>query len=248
MLKMKSKAKTTIFTALAHSSKLILVWLAVSCTPCIEGEGEIMQESFDVDQYSVVNLKCRADVYLSQNLHPSTVTVKAPQNVIDILSFKVSGNRLSIDSETCFNTDERVEIYLNTKEFEGIEINGSGDVHSLTDLIGSSMEIEINGSGDVTAEVSFRRLSVDINGSGDVRLAGRADRMEVSINGSGDVKAPNMTCESTSVSINGSGDAFINAEKYLEAYINGSGDVRYTGWPSDTTYVVRGSGNVKPNR
>lgn len=248
MLKMKSKTKTTTFTALVRNSALLLLLFALSCTPCLEGEGEIQQESFEVDDYYLVNLKCRADVYLSQNYYPSMITVKAPQNVMDILTFDVSNNQLSIDSETCFNTDEKVEIYLNSKRFEGIKINGSGDINSLTDLVGSSMDISINGSGDVTAEVSLRRLSVDINGSGDVRLSGKADRMEVSINGSGDVKAPNMTCKSTSVNINGSGDAFINAEEHLEAYINGSGDVRYTGWPTDSTFVVRGSGNVKPNR
>jgi len=245
---MKSKTKTTTFTALARISPLLFLFLLISCRPCVEGEGPVEQETHDVDSFAVIVLNCPADLYISQNYFPEVVTVKAPQNIIDLMEIGVDGNRLVVDSKECFSTKERVEVYVNSKRIEGIEIQGSGDVHTLTDLRGSSLDVKINGSGDFTGEVSYRRLTVNINGSGDVKLSGRANRMEVSINGSGDVKAPNMTCKSTSVNINGSGDAFINAEEYLEATISGSGDVRYTGWPKDSTFVVRGSGRIKPNR
>lgn len=244
---MKLKETTTTFTVLARISPL-LFFLVFSCRPCTEGTGPVEQDTFGVDSFSTVIVKCPVDVFLSQNFYPEVVTVKAQQNIIDMIDISVSDHAIVIDSPECFSTDERAEVYLNSKRFNDIEILGSGDVHTLTDLRGSTLNININGSGDFTGEVRYRTLTVDISGSGDVKLSGQANRFEVSINGSGDVTGPNMTCESTSVHINGSGDASVNAEEYLEVNINGSGDVKYTGWPQDTTFVVRGSGEISPNR
>lgn len=234
------------FTELARISAIgFCLFILSSCQQCIEGDGKISQESTEVDSFASVVLKCPADVYLSQNYFPRTVTVKAQQNIIDLLEFNVVDHRLVIDTKTCFRSDEKVEVYVNNDVFEELKVNGSGDIHSLTDILGRELSIKINGSGDVTAEVKNRLLVVDINGSGDVNLSGTSKRMEVSIDGSGDVKAPNMTCESTSVSIKGSGDVFVNADKYLEATILGSGDIRYTGFPTDTIFSVKGSGTIR---
>lgn len=221
------------------------LFLLASCEQCIQGDGKVSKESTAVDSFAAVVLKCPADVYLSQNHFPRTVTVKAQRNIVDLLEFEVVDHQLIIDTKTCFRSDEKVEVYVNSNVFEGLKINGSGDIHTLTDILGRELRIKINGSGDVTAEVKNRLLVVDINGSGDVNLSGTSKRMEVSINGSGDVNAPNMTCESTSVSVQGSGDVFVNAEKYLEASIRGSGDVRYTGFPTDTIFSVNGSGTIR---
>lgn len=235
-----------IFTELARISAIGFgLFVFSSCQQCIEGEGKVNQESTEVDSFASVKLNCAADVYLSQNYFPRTVTVKAQKNIVDLLEFNVVDHQLVIDTRTCFRSDEAVEVYVNNNIFEALKVNGSGDIHSLTDILGRELNIKINGSGDVTAEVKNRLLVVDIKGSGDVNLSGTSNRMEVSINGSGDVKAPNMTCESTSVSIQGSGDVFVNAEKYLEASIRGSGDIRYTGFPTDTIFSINGSGTIR---
>lgn len=235
-----------IFTALARISPVLLFSIAFSsCEPCINGQGKIEQESTEVDSFAVVVLKSPVDVFISQNYYPRTVTIKAQQNVIDLIDVYIRNNELIIESDNCFQTSENVEVYINSNSFEGFKVQSSGNIHGLTNLKGSSMDIAVNGSGDVTAEVDFRRLSVLVNGSGDVSLSGSAKRLEVSIQGSGDVKGPNMNCESTSVSVNGSGDVYINAEKYLEANINGSGDIRYTGFPTDTSFTIQGSGSIR---
>lgn len=235
-----------IFTALARISTILVACLILhSCQNCVNGEGKVVQESQAVDSFAVVVLSCAADVFISQNRMPRTVTVKAQENILELIEFDVNGGELVIDSKKCFSSDEEIEVYVNSNVIEGLEINGSGDMHTLTNLRGQQLKIAIDGSGDLTAEVNYRLLTLGVKGSGDIHLAGEADRMEVSINGSGDVKAPNMTCESTSVSINGSGDAFVNSEKYLECNINGSGDIRYTGFPTDTIFSVHGSGMIQ---
>ena len=242
---MKSNRTTTISTASVLISCFFAILLFPACESCLDGEGEVTQETSRVDSFNVVVLKGPANVYLSQNYFPRTVTVKAQQNIIDVMDIRVENDKLIIDSQQCYDSDEAVEVYVNTNVVEGLTIHGSGDIHTLTDLRGSSLDVKINGSGDLSAEVNYRRLSVLVNGSGDVNLAGDARRMEVTIQGSGDVTAPNMNCESTSVTINGSGDAYVNAEKFLEASINGSGDIRYTGFPTDSTFSVRGSGSIE---
>jgi hypothetical protein len=237
------------YTVLARISFLILVaFVSVSCEPCIVGEGAVVQETFPVDTFQVVSLKGSMNVYVSQNFFPQQVTVKAQKNVIDALRLEVKGGKLTIDSEACFVTTEEVEVYVNTKRVEGLELSGSGDMHTLTELRGSTLNLAVNGSGDMSVEGRFRTMTARLKGSGDIRISGSADRFEASVEGSGDIKAGNMNCLSTSVSVDGSGDAVVNATDFLEAAVNGSGDIRYTGYPADTLLSVNGSGSIKAYR
>lgn len=235
-----------IFTRLVQISAAAFLFVAIqACQPCINGEGPIEQTSMDVDSFSVIVLKSPADLYVSQNHYPRTVTIKAQQNVIDMLDVNIMDATLTIDNELCYHADEKVEIYVNSNAIEGLQVVGSGDIHTLTNLLGQKMEMRIDGSGDITAEVNHRLLVAEINGSGDISLSGSANRLEVSVIGSGDFKGPNMNCQSTNVKLNGSGDALVNAEQYLDATLNGSGDIRYTGFPTDTTFISHGSGTIR---
>lgn len=235
-----------IFTRLVQSSAVVLlIAILQACQPCLNGEGPIEQTTMNVDSFSVIVLNSSADLYVSQNHYPRSVTIKAQQNIIDLMDVNIIDATLTIDNELCYQASEKVEIYVNSNAIEGLVIRGSGDIHTLTNLKGQNMRMRIDGSGDITAEVKYRLLVADINGSGDISLSGNANRLEVGINGSGDFKGPNMNCQSTSVNINGSGDALVNAEHYFEASVIGSGDIRYTGFPTDTTFSVRGSGSIK---
>lgn len=235
-----------IFTRLVQSSAAVLLFITIqACQPCLNGEGPIEQTSMDVDSFSVIVLKSPADLYVSQNHYPRTVTIKAQQNIIDLLDVSIIDNILTIDNELCYLAGEKVEIYVNSNAVEGLEVKGSGDIHTLTNLLGQDMRMRVDGSGDITAEVNYRLLVAEVNGSGDISISGNANRLEVAVIGSGDFKGPNMNCQSTSVRLNGSGDALVNAGNFLEATVNGSGDIRYTGFPTDTTFSVRGSGTIK---
>lgn len=241
--------KIMIYTVLVRISLLIsAVLILMSCEQCIVGEGAVVQETFPVDTFRVVALKGPMSVYVSQNYFPQQVTIKAQKNVIDALHLEVKDGKLLIDSDACYVTKEEVEVFVNTKRVEGLELSGSGDIHTLTELRGSTLNMVVNGSGDMSVEGRYRTMTARLKGSGDIRISGSADRFEAAVQGSGDIKAGNMNCLSTSVSVDGSGDVVVNATDYLEAAVNGSGDVRYTGYPTDTLFSVNGSGSIKAYR
>lgn len=240
---------TTTFTkSVRISGAILLSALLASCMPCEKGSGEVLQESRPLEAFSSVEVRCPVNVFISQNHFPTQATVKAQKNIADLLSIEVENGVLTIDSDDCFQTKEVVEVYLNTERVEGLAVYGSGDIHGLTDLLGGTLKMKVKGSGDITAEGTYRHIQADIQGSGDIRFNGKADRLEVTVKGSGDFKGQNMTAKSTSVKISGSGDAFVNAEEFLEASVAGSGDVRYTGAPRDSSFSVKGSGNIRPMR
>jgi hypothetical protein len=246
---MKLNEKTTIFIPLALSRfwallPAILIFLASCSTPCIRGDGNIIEDRRALDLFKFIELNASADVYLSQNSEPTMLTVRADGNVIEKLNIGVEGDVLKIDMEGCFINRAPVEIFVNTNRIEGLTIKGSGNIYSETNLLGARLDLKISGSGDMNLESTHQFIRAEIKGSGDIHLSGKTNRLETQIKGSGDLKAANLTAKSANVSISGSGDTFVNATEYLEATIKGSGDIKYSGKPTNKEIKIKGSGSV----
>ena len=212
--------KTATFTTLFLS-----LFIFASCGfNCVDGQGEITTKTIELDSFDEISLDISANVEVIQS-GESKVIVETYQNILNELTFKISGGELDIDAENCINTDKDINIKIYTANLEEVTINGSGYLFSEDNIRGSDLTIVINGSGDVHLTTTTETLTCKINGSGDVNLSGKTDEFEVKINGSGEVNASKLNAEKKTVKINGSGDVQLSDCNNLETSVNGSGDV-----------------------
>jgi hypothetical protein len=135
---------------------------------------------------------------------------------------------------------------VTVKTLNGIELEGSGDVHAGTLVCQDQFLARITGSGDIHIDaLAARALDARIAGSGDIRIGGAVSDATVRIAGSGDFAGGELKSISAKVSIAGSGDATVWARDRLEVTISGRGDVSYFGTPV-IVQSIAGSGSLKP--
>jgi hypothetical protein len=210
---------------------------------CIEGQGSVVEQVIELDEFEGIELKTGVVVYLTQS-ETQKVSISAPQNIIDLLATELDGDIWKIDFSRCPKTEEKIKIYIESNNIQEITIDGSGEVFSEGQLEMDELSIEISGSGLVDVDLSVKELKSEISGSGDIRLKGETKLHDIEINGSGDIKAYDLLSDESEIEINGSGDVKVNVSYALDVEINGSGDVYYKGNVKEISSKINGSGKL----
>ena len=225
---------------------IVLLLLAIS-TFCfaIDGSGNLIKETREIDDFSGVSLSISADVTIVQS-DEYFCEVTAEDNLIEFLITEVEDGTLKIGFKKHSNIRKHqgIHIRVSMPDVEHLRISGSGDIDSEGLLKGDKLAVSVHGSGDANLSVEYDVIETNIHGSGDVFLKGTTGSLNVSVHGSGDVLAFDLNTSAASITINGSGDAKIAVDKALSVVINGSGDVHYKGSPSSISKTVHGSGDI----
>lgn len=223
-----------------------MVSILTSCNvDCVHGNGQEATIEVALDDFQSISGNSSIDVILIQG-NESKAIITGDSNLVNMVELDLNGDRLDVGylSNSCVisKLNMQVALYIN-EDFNGIKINGSGNVNSKKGLELDELEIDINGSGDVALEADIEDLEISIHGSGNVFIEGRGDVADISINGSGDISLYDFDLDELDVSINGSGDVEASVNDALKVNINGSGNVYYKG-NAKTEIRENGSGNV----
>jgi len=180
---------------------LIAVSMIVSCEKeewnypnKITGEGEIVTQSITLNPFSRIELEGVANLYVNVGAGPSTI-LKAQQNIIDILTWKVASGTLTIGlkegitlhkhEEIRFDIDMPVLTHVfhngighvilmgNSQDLLAIDFRGIGDVYAYG-LPVNQCEVLNSGTGDCKVKVN-ETLEVDISSLGKVFYRGNPE-------------------------------------------------------------------------
>jgi hypothetical protein len=228
-----------LMVMLLVSDQVIAQWKSV------KGNGKVETRERRVSDFSGIKISCSADVFLKQG-NSNAVTVRADENLIDMIETDVRGDVLNIDIDGNIRNVEVLEVYVTVKNLQKVLINGSGDIESENAITGVDFEIQINGSGDVELELDVKNLETKINGSGDVEVSGVQGNFDLQVAGSGNFEAEKLRLNECHIKINGSGDVKMkgSADK-LFVNQSASGDVNlYSLTAGDVEATASGSGDI----
>lgn len=209
---------------------------------CVDGDGPIVEQVLDLDNFSGIELNLPIEVILKQG-DTQEVRVEGKQNIIDELERDIRNGVWDIETRDCVRDIGNMKIFITIPEIRELAIAGSGEIFGENVFIVQDVELEISGSGDMDLAMEGDDYEVMIAGSGNIKLEGLGDELDIKITGSGDVSAFDLDVFRARVEITGSGNAEVFVQDELDVKISGSGDVRYKGEPSlDVT--ISGSGRV----
>ncbi len=213
----------------------------VSCSHCIEGQGERGKQNRKTEVFEALDISVPADITVKKGDKPS-VMVEAQKNVAGVIKTEVKHGVLHITS-SCYKTGKRVKIEITAKNIKEISVSGSARVKVFDALNSDKVELSISGSGKIETDVLTPETDVEIDGSGTIIINGTTKELNAEIKGSGKLRALGLRTKEAYTGINGSGEMYIAAEELLKAKISGSGIIHYTGSPKIRT-KIDGTGKV----
>ncbi|NRB48948.1 MAG: DUF2807 domain-containing protein [Saprospiraceae bacterium] len=209
---------------------------------CVDGDGPIVEQTLNLDDFSGIELSLPIEVILTQG-DVQQVVVQGKQNIIDELERDVRNGVWDIETRDCVRDIGNMKIFITIPEIDELSIAGSGEIFGDNIFIVNDVELEISGSGNMDLAMEGDDFQATITGSGNIKMEGVADELDLKITGSGDIAAFDMDALRARVEITGSGNAEVRVQDELDVKISGSGDVRYKGTPS-LDVSISGSGRV----
>jgi len=153
----------------------------------VTGEGDIVTRLLSLDPYSKIILEGGANLHITVGDEESTV-LKAQQNIIDVLSWKVSSGTLTIGlkERITLNNHEEIRFEINTPELSHLLHQGVGDV-SFEGNNQDELDIDFRGVGHVFAYgLKVDKWVVLNSGTGDCKVWVN-ETLEVDISSLGNV-------------------------------------------------------------
>ena len=209
---------------------------------CEKGEGDILTETRNIDDFQGIELDIAADIFLTQG-DEFLVEIEGQENILDELDLDVKGDVLEIGFDDCVRDYDDLIFRITMPELDFLSIKGSGKIITENFFSVNDLELKISGSGDMDLGLNADDLETRISGSGKLLLEGAVNDFDAEISGSGDVRAFGLVGEKVDIKITGSGDMEVYATDKLDIKITGSGDVYYRGTP-EVNVDITGSGDV----
>lgn len=204
--------------------------------------GPTVSEERTIPAVTSVILRTPGEVMITTGAEPS-LTVTAPEGILDRLTSTVDGDVLVLDSRDRLGRPGPVVYDLVLPTVETISLTGSGSVR-VDGVKGADLTLDVRGSGSLRIEaIAVRDLDLAVAGSGSAVLEGSADRHRATVSGSGRVDATRLETAETAVSISGSGRADVTATETLVARVSGSGRITHAGG-ARVDATVSGSGVI----
>lgn len=189
----------------------------------LPGSGRAVTQTRDLPPFTAIDLAGSNVVSIRVGAQ-QRVTVQADDNLIDLVSTRVTDGVLVIDNHRNYTPETPMSVLVTVPRLDSVSLSGSGTV-------------SVEG-------VQARALSVRLPGSGIVRVAGTTDRLEATLNGSGELLLGDLLAHGATAIIEGSGVIQLSASDALRASIPGSGTISYTGGPDKVSKSVTGSGAI----
>jgi hypothetical protein len=228
---------------------LLSVFALATCISCTytEGSGNTITENRKVEAFSKLRVNGSMDVTFTQS-DVSSVTVKADDNIIELIETEVKDGELVIGFKPNVGSvnNTHIEVLVSAKLMEELGVHGSGSITTTNKITPpNELKITVVGSGDIDVTVNAPVVRTKVTGSGTVDVKGECANHEIALSGSGDVNAADLLGEKASIELNGSGNVNVFADVQLTVSVNGSGDVRYKGKCSVNS-TKNGSGSIEP--
>ncbi len=220
---------------------------------CVKPEGKLITETYDIKDFTQIEMNIPGEVHLKQGENFS-IKIVTTQNIFDLIELKQKNTLLEFKTakNLCIDKDSLLQIYIECPVLEKFKLNGSGTVIAETGWNVKSLILVVAGSGnlffkDITSEKS---LSNVIEGSGGIKIEKIfCSTNENTISGSGELTVKEIYATEITNKIDGSGNITVkNLHKsdVLKSTLSGSGTIEISGDSeiNSNEITIAGSGDI----
>jgi hypothetical protein len=210
----------------------------------ITGSGTKVQQRRELPPFHSIVFKGNGRVLLTQG-EDHSITVKADDNVLDMLKTEVENGTLTIWSEKWIMDESTADYDIVMSDLREISISGMGEIRGKETIRADEIGIRLGGTGSVDLEVDAAFIRTRISGTGEVRLGGKTREHDIDIRGLGELDAYDLVSHNTRVEISGAGECSVHVLENLTVDISGAGEVRYKGEPAVTVEYLSVAGSLE---
>lgn len=223
--------------AMRKAASFLVVALSITLGSCyfggwensISGNGNVVEETRDVEGFTGVHVSTGIDVFLSEG-NEFEVRVEADENLMEVILTELNGSHLDIKTDRVnIRRARSKKVHVTLPELSELKISSAGDCMGQTPFRCDDLRLSISSAGDLTLEVEADRIFLDISSSGDARISGSASELDASLSSAGGLDAFDLVAEKVKVDVSSAGDARVHATGEISMNASSAGNIYYRG-------------------
>ena len=215
--------------------------IVTSCTTCVEGEGEVVTQKYDVSDFSEINVDLDAIVVLVKG-EPG-VTIEAQSNIQFMMVAEVKRNTLKLHASSCIVAETPVKITISTPKLTEIQLNGQVNLTTVNLITAKKLVVKAGHQSTLNLNVFVNDLDVRLKENAMLMITGNCQNADIEMDEANMFDGFGFNANSMNIELNGSGKATVSVLNKMKARVKGNGEILYTGDPQVET-SIDGSGRV----
>ncbi|HEY6805769.1 MAG TPA: head GIN domain-containing protein [Pyrinomonadaceae bacterium] len=208
---------------------LFLMLFALTAVGChhrvggVKGSGNRVVQKRDVPAFTSISTGGAFDVEVVVQKTQS-VEIEGDDNILPLISSEVSGNKLSITSNSNFSVGEPLRIRISVPDLVAVDVSGAG-------------KFEVSG-------VKNEKFDIDCNGAPVLKVSGSTKTLNIDVNGAAKIDAQGLHASTGVIESKGISKIDVDVKDHLDVTISGPSVVTYKGDPT-VNKTINGPGKAE---
>lgn len=227
----------------AFTSFLLLILLATSCIfigPSIKGNGDVVREIRDVDDFSSVKVSHGLEVHLVPD-KSGFVVVEADNNLLQTIETEVSGNELKIYTKDQIRLAESKKVFVHYQQIDRIRSSSGSFVYTDEILQSKSLILTASSGSHQKIAINTSRLNTKCSSGAHISIEGKSQEATFKASSGSHIKAKNLITDKSNADVSSGGHITFTVLEQLDGEASSGGHIYYYGKPKET-YINKSSG------
>jgi len=236
------KKAAIILTAIFISSIL------GSCifTGSIKGNGNVVEETRDLDEFSKISVSRGMNVYITQGTS-TKVTVKADENLLKVIDTYVDDETLKVTCTKMIKNATSNKVYVTVPDIKYIKSTSGSNIFSEDSLKTGNLEIKSTAGSNIRLSIEAGELIISAAAGSNIFLNGMAKSVVVKASSGSNIKAGDLQTENCDAKVSSGANIWIKVQNGLTAKASSGGNLFYSGEPNPLNITKSSGGNIIKN-
>jgi len=236
------KKAAIILTAIFISSIL------GSCifTGSIKGNGNVVEETRDLDEFSKISVSRGMNVYITQGTS-TKVTVKADENLLKVIDTYVDDETLKVTCTKMIKNATSNKVYVTVPDLKNIKSTSGSNIFSEDSLKTGNLEIKSTAGSNIRLSLESGELTISAAAGSNIFLNGMAKSVVMKASSGSNIKAGDLQTENCDAKVSSGANIWIKVQNGLTAKASSGGNLFYSGEPNPLNITKSSGGNIIKN-
>ncbi|MFN3556422.1 MAG: head GIN domain-containing protein [Bacteroidales bacterium] len=241
------KSNILLLAALAISIVIMfggLLLLRSKVMASIEiGSGKMVEIQRTTQDWERIKVQGNIQVFFTQT-EPSSLTVKADENLLEFIRTEVVNNQLIIETTRAIHSRNELQVELHNPFLAEVEAIAGSRFTTRNPLELSTLRIIGNAGAQMSVQGFFDVLDVVQAAGARINLSGKTDQLTIRSDAGGRVDALELEARQARVEANAGASASVNAQ-LLDARAAAGGTINYVGNPVFSVNEATAGGQIR---
>lgn len=212
----------------------------------IKGNGNVVEETRDVEEFSKISVSRGMNVYISQGT-TNKVLVKADENLLKVIDTYVDHGTLKVTALKGIRNATSNKVYVTVTDINYIKSTSGSNVFTEDSLRVENLEIKSTAGSNVHLTLLAENLNISAAAGSNIFLEGTAKSVSIKASSGANIKAGDLQTETCDAKVSSGANIWLKVKNGFKAKASSGGNIWYAGEPNPIEVEKSSGGNVFKN-